>query len=776
VSELNLLTGDEQRAFFLDWQGNDSPVDERTHALARMNEAAAVSPHHPAVVGGGATLTRETLARSAGAIAHALRRLGLDAGARVGLVMDRTPTAIAAMLGILEAGYAYVPLDPEYPEERTRFVIGHAGIRVAVTTGELRSKVASLVSEVIVCEHRLPATTPVDTLPSIQPQQIAYVIYTSGSTGRPKGVPVSHHNLHVSTEARFQYYRDTPERFLLVPSLSFDSSVAGIFWTLAAGGTLVMASQEDVSDPRRLASLIREHRVTDLLCIPALYRELLRHSGPDLGSLRRVIVAGEPCPPRLVGLHLHAMPGVALFNEYGPTEATVWATVHLCTAADASAARVPIGRPIPRAGAFVLDACQQPLPVGVPGELYLAGGGLAAGYLEDPQQTQQRFLTRALPVIGATRLYRTGDRARWRRDGVLELMGRTDDQIKLRGYRIEPGEIAAALEEHPDVDRAIVMAASHRSPDSGHDDLSQMLSGLPPADIEAFVVDAESYPAEDSSRVRDDGQERVPDEPTRVVSRDRFRLALRSDAGFVSTPREAQRNWLLGRALEEFAGDLEHLDRLAATLVSGYDHHLDRDLHDVSRQALTDQQIMEDWQTPLMRAMAGHVTSSHGHVLEIGFGRGVSAEMIQHFGVASHTIVEPNDHSVRRYFEPWRRRHADRNISLLRARWQDVDERLGLFDGVFFHAFPMNEREFSEYVLRSVTFAEHAFGPMAAHLRDGGVFTYLTTEIDSLGRGHQRSLLRHFRSFSVHVEPLAVPEDTRDSWWAQTMVVVKAVK
>ena len=163
-------------------------------------------------------------------------------------------------------------------------------------------------------------------------------------------------------------------------------------------------------------------------------------------------------------------------------------------------------------------------------------------------------------------------------------------------------------------------------------------------------------------------------------------------------------------------------------------------------------------------------------VLEIGFGRGVSAEIIQRAGVRSHTIVEANDHSVSHYFAPWRARRPDSAIRLLHARWQDIEGQLGLYDGIFFHAFPMNEQEFADYVLRSVTFAEHAFAPMASHLRDGGVFTYLTTEIDSLSRGHQRRLFQHFREISLHVESLRLPEDVKDMWWANSMVVVKAVK
>jgi guanidinoacetate N-methyltransferase len=215
---------------------------------------------------------------------------------------------------------------------------------------------------------------------------------------------------------------------------------------------------------------------------------------------------------------------------------------------------------------------------------------------------------------------------------------------------------------------------------------------------------------------------------------------------------------------------------VAGSFVRGFEHRLDRDIRDVSQARLTDQEIMEDWQVPLMRAMARHVAASHGDVLEIGFGRGVSAELIQQLGVRSHTIVEPNEHSVTEHFKPWRARHSDRDIRLFHGRWQEVADRLGLFDGIFFHAFPLNEQEFADYILRSVTFAEHAFAPMAAHLRKGGVFTYLTTEIDSLGREHQRRLLAVFDRISLHVERLQVPEDTRDAWWAGSMVVVKAVK
>jgi guanidinoacetate N-methyltransferase len=491
-----------------------------------------------------------------------------------------------------------------------------------------------------------------------------------------------------------------------------------------------------------------------------------------------VIVAGEPCPPSLVALHHERLPGAALVNEYGPTEVAVWATAHTCGRSDAHAASVPIGRPIANSAAYVLDRNLQPLSVGIAGELFLGGGGVAEGYHGRDALTRERFITVALPIVGAARVYRTGDLARWRPDGTLEFLGRGDDQIKVRGFRIEPAEIESVLERHPDVRRAVVVAAAGRPRDaagSKDDALMRMAAEAPPPVLDRLLTEIEGLSPEAVTRALEgpgEGGRRVE----RVVDRGRFRLELHTATPtFVAAPRDAQRTWVLARAMEEFADDLEHLDEGARRLVRGFDHRLDRDLQDIEHAELGEQQIMEDWQTPLMEAMARHVTESHGSVLEIGFGRGVSAELIQRFGVRTHTIVEANDHSVRRYFEPWRRRHADRDITLLHARWQDVEEQLGLFDGIFFHAFPMNEREFTEYVLRSVTFAEHAFGAMAAHLVAGGVFTYLTTEIDSLSRGHQRSLFRHFRSVSMHVEPLNVPDDTRDTWWAGSMVVVKAV-
>jgi guanidinoacetate N-methyltransferase len=249
-------------------------------------------------------------------------------------------------------------------------------------------------------------------------------------------------------------------------------------------------------------------------------------------------------------------------------------------------------------------------------------------------------------------------------------------------------------------------------------------------------------------------------------------LQIHSEA-FIRPPREAQRNWLLNRALNEFVDDLQHLDLVSRRFVPGRDQAR---LADRAQAVLRDDEIMEDWQIPIMQAMAEIVTEDHGDVLEIGFGRGVSASLIQDAGVRSHTIVECNDDVVER-FRRWRHGYPERDIRLIRGRWQDTLGELAQYDAIFFHTYPLNEDEYVEQVVRTVTFAESFFPVAAEHLRKGGIFTYLTNEIDSFSRAHQRLVFRYFREFSLRrVAPLILPEDSRDDLWGDSMVVIEAVK
>lgn len=251
-------------------------------------------------------------------------------------------------------------------------------------------------------------------------------------------------------------------------------------------------------------------------------------------------------------------------------------------------------------------------------------------------------------------------------------------------------------------------------------------------------------------------------------------LEIREDT-FLRPPRESQRNWLLNRLVKETSDELEHLDEIAKTFVPGRDNVAG--LSDRTSGDLGDHEIMEDWQIPIMEAMASIVTGAHGDVLEVGFGRGIGSDFIQAKGVASHTIIECNPSVITR-FESWQARQSPATeIRLVPGRWQDVIDSLSQFDGIFFHTYPLNESEFVQYVAQSSTFAEHFFCVAACHLRPNGVFTYLTNETDSLSRAHQRALFAHFRSISLsRVEDLDVPTDTADSMWSNSMVIVRAEK
>lgn len=245
------------------------------------------------------------------------------------------------------------------------------------------------------------------------------------------------------------------------------------------------------------------------------------------------------------------------------------------------------------------------------------------------------------------------------------------------------------------------------------------------------------------------------------------------DDTFINPPQPAQRGWLLNKALTEFAADLKALDQVAQRFVPGSEaapSAVDR-LHD----DLSDEQIMEDWQIPLMAAMAEIVTETHGDVLEVGFGRGISADLIQAGGVKSHTIVECNEAIIAR-FAAWKSKHPGQDIRLIEGRWQDTVAQFGRYNGIFFHTYPLSEEEYVAEAVNSATFAAHFFPTAARHLKEGGIFTYLTHEIDSLSRAQQRLIFQYFREFTLRPVALSLPAHIKDAWWADSMVVVKAIK
>ncbi|MFA9565310.1 MAG: amino acid adenylation domain-containing protein, partial [Acidimicrobiales bacterium] len=286
----------------------------------------------------------------------------------------------------------------------------------------------------------------------VDPERVAYVVFTSGSTGRPRGVEVTHRNLAASTAARSPWYEQDPARFLVTSSIGFDSSMVGLFWPLATGGAVVLPTDDDVHDVDRIGAVIADQDVTHTLMVPSLYRAVLDRAAPQLRRLEVAIVAGEPCPKSLVALHEAQLPGTALVNEYGPTEATVWATAHRLRSDDDI---VPIGPPIPGTTIRVVDGHLTPVAEGVAGELLISGPGVARGYLDDDATNAERFLE-----LDGRRWYRTGDLVRVDGDDLVEFVGRVDDQLNIGGNRLEPGEVEIELRRWPEVHEAVVIAWS----------------------------------------------------------------------------------------------------------------------------------------------------------------------------------------------------------------------------------------------------------------------------------------------------------------------------
>ncbi|HEY6332927.1 MAG TPA: amino acid adenylation domain-containing protein, partial [Blastocatellia bacterium] len=406
-------------------------------------------PDSIAVLSGSAWLSYGELDRRSNQLSRYLIRRGAGPEVAIPVCLERSIEMVVTAVAALKAGGAYVPLDPSYPSESVMRMIETLGPALVVSRRGLPARLVRDITGLaeIVLDHeqdeisKEPLSNPA---PYLDPENLAYVIYTSGSTGVPKGVTVSHRSAVNSTKARFDYYRQPVRSFLLASSFAFDSSLAGIFWTLCQGGLLVLPDRDEGMDASLLARLISSNHISHFLSVPSLYSLVIEESVKQpLDSLGVAIVAGEPCPPNLVGRHFALLPETKLFNEYGPTEAAVWSTVFDCATYNGSGP-VYIGRPIAETQIHVYGRRLMPAPIGVAGEVYIAGRNVARGYLGSPDLTAERFVPSEVEG-GGRRAYRTGDLARWTSDGLLEYAGRIDDQVKVRGFRIELGEIEAAL-------------------------------------------------------------------------------------------------------------------------------------------------------------------------------------------------------------------------------------------------------------------------------------------------------------------------------------------
>jgi amino acid adenylation domain-containing protein len=466
ISQLPLLSETQRHQLLFEFNATETGYqsDRLIHEL--FEEHAARSPEATALVYGEVSLSYRELNRRANQLAHRLISLGIRPDDRVAICVERSLEMVIGLLGILKAGGAYLPLDPSYPKERLANIFEASLPFALLTQKRLWQSFSDVQSHLLLLDDAddlwllgaQPENNPDATTLGLTPRHLAYVIYTSGSTGTPKGVMVEHRQLVASNGARLFRYL-TGERFLLVPSFAFDSSVAVIFWSLTTGAALVLTQETQARDAAALAELVRNNHVDVWLSVPSLYDATLVSAGAHaLASLRTAIVAGEELNQAVWHRHAQKMgTEVRLYNEYGPTETCVWST---CDEAfpQRSFPGGRIGRPIANTQIYILDARREPVPIGTVGEIYIGGQGVARGYLNQPDLTAERFIPDPFRTSSGAPLYKTGDLGRWLPDGNIEYLGRNDFQVKIRGFRIELGEIEARLTTCGGVGEGVVMA------------------------------------------------------------------------------------------------------------------------------------------------------------------------------------------------------------------------------------------------------------------------------------------------------------------------------
>ncbi|WP_437819699.1 amino acid adenylation domain-containing protein [Sorangium sp. So ce1078] len=463
-----LLTPEERRRALETWNATEEPYEDHLCLHEPFFARASEQPGAIAVVAGERRLTYAELRRRALAVSARVRRAGQGRGQLVAIAMHKGWEQVAAALGVLHAGAAYLPLDPALPRERLAHLLAHGEARVVLTQSHVDARIdwPGGVERVLVDELGELDDAPGDASGAPPaPGDLAYVIYTSGSTGQPKGVMIDHRgavNTILDVNRRFGVGRD--DRVLALSSLSFDLSVYDLFGTLAAGGAVVLPPPGAGPQPDAWAALVRAERVTVWNSVPALLQLVLDAgaTAPDLASLRLVLLSGDWIDLKLPERIRAASPAARIVSLGGATEASIWSILHPIDRVDPRWRSIPYGRPMANQRVYVLDRALEPCPIGVPGELYIGGVGVALGYFRDEARTAARFV--AHPATGE-RLYRTGDLARYFRDGAVELLGRVDFQVKVRGYRVELGEIEAVLLRHPDVKEAVVAVKEDPSGD-----------------------------------------------------------------------------------------------------------------------------------------------------------------------------------------------------------------------------------------------------------------------------------------------------------------------
>ncbi|WP_202704128.1 amino acid adenylation domain-containing protein, partial [Flavobacterium sp. UGB4466] len=447
IAQIDYVSEEEKHKLLFTFNDTTAAYPKDKTIVDLIEEQVAKTPDNIAIVFEDTELTYRELNERSNQLAHYLiENYNIQPDDLIGIQLERSEWMIVSILGVLKSGGAYVPIDPQYPQERIDYIKEDTQCKVCLDEQEL--------SRFKENQERYAKDLETRTAKS---DHLAYVIYTSGSTGNPKGVMIAHGNLYSSTCTRNAYY-DFVESYLLIPSFSFDSSVAALWGCLTGGSTLYIVVDNHLKDIFSISSFISEYAIACILCVPSYYQLLLSHSASGKLPFKRVILAGETLSGSLVEEHFIGLPECVLFNEYGPTENTVWSTV---ASIGKETRRVHIGKPIGNTHIYILDNSNKMVPTGVTGEICIAGTGLGRGYLNQKELTKEKFI--ANPFESGERLYKTGDLGRWLPDGNIEFIGRKDDQVKLRGYRIELGEIEHVLVKHEAVSQAVVLARENES-------------------------------------------------------------------------------------------------------------------------------------------------------------------------------------------------------------------------------------------------------------------------------------------------------------------------
>ena len=462
IGRLDVLSAEATQAL-LALQPPPTPLQGAPHALARFLARVPLQPGSPAVRDGARCCSYAELDALSNRLAHALRARGVRRGQRVGLCLERSLEMVVSLLAVLKAGAGYVPLDPAFPQARLEHYARDAGLSLLLTSSDVvaapRSWRADAAEHLFEIDRDIAwQQAPAEALPpgdgDAGPDDIAYVIYTSGSTGLPKGVGAVHRSVaNLLQWMEKKSGMNANDRIAAVTTLSFDMAVPDLLLPLATGAEILMVQRETAMDGNRLRKLLEEEQITFLQATPGMWQLLLDAQWQGAPGFRGWIGGEALRPSRAYALCARC----AICNGYGPTETTVYSTAWRVDPQIVAARGVSIGTPVDNTGIWILDADLQPCPIGVPGEICIAGEGLAPGYLDRPELTAERFVP--VRILGAAKtVYRTGDRGRWRNDGLVEHLGRLDFQLKVRGYRIEPGEIEARCCEVAGVSRSVVVA------------------------------------------------------------------------------------------------------------------------------------------------------------------------------------------------------------------------------------------------------------------------------------------------------------------------------